>query len=57
MSAFPARALFNYQFSIFLLTVSKICVYLQRFKQPPELNSGFSPKAQDIERQCLSFLL
>jgi len=33
----------------------KITVLLQRFKQPPEPNSGFSPKAQESERQLPLF--
>jgi hypothetical protein len=37
-------------FSTKCLRNGKMIVSLQRFKQPPEPNSGFSPKAQDLER-------
>ena len=41
--------------SIKRLRDGKMFVILQRFKQPPELNSGFSPKAQESERQSPLF--
>lgn len=37
--------------------MNKVAYHLQWFKQPPEPNSGFSPKAQEIGRRKPPFLI